>query len=51
MSNLDPEVPEAERREIEMISWVWVYCLECEEDYQMPEDAGTCVICGSDLDE
>ena len=48
---MDPEMAEAERREIEMDSWVWTYCEECDEDYRMPEDAGLCVICGHDLDE
>ena len=45
------ELDEAERREIEMDSWLWTYCCQCEEDYRMPVDAGLCIICGHDLDE
>lgn len=29
---------------------IWKYCSSCDEDYQMKENAGVCIICGEDLD-
>lgn len=31
------------------IEYQWVYCPECDEEYQFPADNDTCVICGEAL--